>query len=131
MKSILLIVSMMLSCLFSGGGRAAQVQNTAGAVVKTAEQKHADSHTKYNTMGLAPQRTARFSGEDNTVSPSVRSTNSARRIQPSTKSAFRLVKAGKTIDRQHFRTFLTTLGQFQSGIHSTSRYIHAICHLLI
>lgn len=104
---------------------------TAKATVASAEQDGSDRNPDYDAPALLPSQTARFSGEDTSIAHSFRTTNSGRRTQVSQKSPFRFVKAGKVIDRRNFYTFRTELHQFQTGVHSTSRYIHTICHLLI
>ena len=80
---------------------------------------------------ILPVRTTTYSGDDSSPAPSLRSSNSGRRVQPSFRSAFRLVKAGKVFDRNNFHTFRSVILQFQSGIHAKSRYIYSICQLLI
>ena len=117
MKQLLLILSFFLSCLFSDGriSDAEQCAKFSSTIVETTKQN----------------QSARFSGENTNVTPSVRSTSSSRRTQVSQKYPFRIVKAGKVIDRYNFYIFLTELLQFHTGVHSTRRYIHTICCLLI
>lgn len=80
---------------------------------------------------LSYARTAGFSQEDNTHSSTVRSFKTGRRIQLQAKSNCRIIKDGRVIDSSNYYTYRTHLQQFQSGTHSTQRYIHIICQLLI
>ncbi len=133
MKQLLLILSFFLSCLFSDGriSDAEQCAKFSSTIVETTKQNQSDSNPNYNAQAILPVQSARFSGENTNVTPSVRSTSSSRRMQVSQKYPFRIVKAGKVIDRNNFYIFLTELLQFQTGTHSTRRYIHTICCLLI
>ena len=133
MKQLLLILSFFLSCLFNDGriSSAEQCAKFSSTIVETTRQNQSDSNPNYNAQALLPAQSARFSGENTNVAPSVRSTNTSRRTQVSQKYPFRIVKAGKVIDRNNFYIFLTELTHFQTGPHSTRRYIHTICCLLI
>lgn len=139
MKQLLLILSFLISCLFSGGdvadsgqrggvGKSAEI---ASAVVGTTAQDQAERNRDYNSQAILPSQEARVSGEKTSVSPTVRSNSSGRRTQVSQKHPFRIIKAGKVIDRNNFQIFQEELHQFQTGIHSISRYIYSIRHLLI
>lgn len=133
MKGFLLILSLFLSCLFSGSGMR---HDNAGVkapqtFIESADSDTAEYEAESKDEAILPVRTATYSGDGNNFSPSVRSTNSGRRVQTSSKSAFRILKAGKVFDRNNFHSFRATILQFQSGIRSNSRYIHSICHLLI
>lgn len=134
MRSIVIILSVLLSFIF-GEGRLniASERNSynTGAVLQCTDDDAADSKADFNDVALLPVRTAAFSGDGYSFAPSLRSTNSGRRVQPSSKSGFRVIKAGKVFDRNNFYTFQTVILQFQSGIRSNSRYIHSICQLLI
>lgn len=132
MKLVVLILSFFLS-VFSGGRGdvSGQYEEGPSSVVETTGSDKSEGAPDYYTQAILPVQTARFSGDGSSVTPSVRSTNSGRRTQVSPKFPFRITKAGKTIDRRHFFIFQEELHQFQTGIHSTSRYIHSICHLLI
>ena len=133
MKSFLIILGLILSCTFSDRssfdekGRGPAQDCVIGSENQDAGLRDFD----WKSQGILPSRTAGFSGENNSVTSSVRSTNSGRRIQPSDKDPFRIIKDGKTIDKNNFDTFRAELKQFPSGIHSTKRYIHSICQLLI
>ena len=133
MKSFLIILGLILSCTFSDRssfdekGRGPAQDCVIGSENQDAGLRDFD----WKSQGILPSHTAGFSGENNSVTSSVRSTNSGRRAQPSDKDPFRIIKDGKTIDKNNFDTFRAELKQFPSGIHSTKRYIHSICQLLI
>ena len=133
MKSFLIILGLILSCTFSDRssfdrkGRGPAQDCVIGSENQDAGLRDFD----WKSKGILPSHTAGFSGENNSVTSSVRSTNSGRRAQPSDKDPFRIIKDGKTIDKNNFDTFRAELKQFPSGIHSTKRYIHSICQLLI
>ena len=133
MKEFVLILSFILSCLFSGSGLSRDVDHEMpdGAVVECSGQETETGFLDFDDLALLPVRTATCSGNGNGISPSLRSTNSGSRIHHSTKSTHRIVKCGKVSDRNNLYSFQTALLQFQSGIHANSRYIHTICHLLI
>ena len=133
MKGILLILSVFLSCLFSGNGlECGGIKNRSHeTIVECTSHNTTEQKTDFNNPALLPVRTASYSGDGNSFAPSVRSTNSGRRVQPSTKSAFRVIKAGKVFDRNNLYAFRADILQFQTGIHSNSRYIYSICQLLI
>ena len=133
MKILVLILTMLLSCSCSyrtSGDRETQ-ELVAVAVVESGNQDDNKKNADYRPSGILPARTAVYSGEDTSVTPSVRSTNSGRRVQHSNKSPFLVIKTGKDIDRNNLHSFLTDLKRFPSGIHSTNRYIHSLCQLLI
>lgn len=133
MKGFLLILSIFLSCLYSGSARlCGDVDGRShGTVVESARQDTTDSEADYKDLAILPVRAASYSGDGSGSAPSVRSTNSGRRVQSSTRSAFRVIKAGKVFDRINLNRFREAILQFPSGIYSNSRYIHTICHLLI
>ena len=133
MKSFLIILGLILSCTFSDRSSFDEKgQGPAQDCVIGSENQDAGLRDfDWKSQGILPSRTAGFSGENNSVTSSVRSTNSGRRAQPSDKDPFRIIKDGKTIDKNNFDTFRAELKQFPSGIHSTKRYIHSICQLLI
>ena len=133
MKGILLILSFFMSCLVSGSRQEynAIEEREHETVVECTNHKTTEKEVDFNNLAILPVRTASYSGDGNSFSPSVRSNNAGRRVQPSSKSTFRIIKAGKVLDRNNFYAFRAVILQFQSGIHSNSRYIHSICHLLI
>lgn len=133
MKHFLIILSFFLSCLF-GNGKVDTIDRCAklsASVVETARQDRSDKSPNCYSQAILPVQTARFSTENTSVTPSVRSNSSGRRTQVSQKYPFRIVKAGKIIDRNNFYIYQSELRQFQTGIHSISRYIYTIRHLLI
>lgn len=133
MKLILIIIGLILSWNISDRFAVDErVRDIAQGAVIGAEKQDTDTRD-YDGKSLCflPSRTAEYTGENNCVTSSVRSTNSGRRVQPSGKAPFRVVKDGKVIDRNNFYAFRTDLKQFSSGIHSTNRYIHSLCQLLI
>lgn len=133
MKSHVLILIMFLSCVFCGRNVGDESVSYAPecTVVESSRSESEDDGLDFKSVGILPARTAGYTGENNSLSTSVRSTNSGRRVQPSGKAPFRVIKEGKVIDRHNFHAFQTDLNQFPSGIHSSNRYIHSICQLLI
>lgn len=129
MKSFLIILGLILSCTFSDRSSVDEKgrEPAQDCVIGSENQDTGLQDFDWKSQVILPSRTAGYSGENN----SVRSTNSGRRIQPSNKDPFRIIKDGKTIDKNNFDTFRAELKQYPSGIHSTKRYIHSICQLLI
>ena len=132
MKVLILILSFFLSVV-SGSkmDNFGQCESCYSTIAEYAGHSNPDNDPNYYPQAVLPAQSARFSGEESSVTPSVRSNSSGRRIQVLQKFPFRIIKAGKIIDRYHFLVFQIEVHQFQSGIHSTSRYIHSICRLLI
>ena len=133
MKLILIIIGLILSCNISDRSSTDETVRgiVQGSVIGADKQDTGTRDYDCKTFGILPSRTAGYTGENNSVTSSVRYTNSGRRIQPSGKAPFRVVKDGKVIDRHNFYTFQTDLKQFSSGIHSSFRYIYSLCQLLI
>lgn len=134
MRSIAIFISILLSFIF-GEGRVSNAydrnSHSTGAIVQCSDKEAMDWEVDFNDVALLPVRTASISGNGSSFAPSFRSTNSGKRVQPSHKSSFRVIKTGKVFDRNNFYTFRTVILQFQSGIRSNSRYIYSICQLLI
>jgi len=128
--NLLLIFSILFSSLF-GGEIGAECVSQKDEVVFQAKADSQDKQQDYRQSAILPIRTARLSTEDSSVTSCVRSTNSGRRVQQGAKFSFRIIKAGKVVDRIDFYLFQTSILQFQSGIFSIRRYIHVICQLLI
>lgn len=134
MKSLVLIFTILLSFILGEGRtgdactRNHQAQDT---ITGCAEHGAQDTKADLGDLAILPARTVSFSGDGSSFAPSLRSTSSGRRVQPSSKSGFRIIKAGRVFDRNNFYTFQIVILQFQSGIRSNSRYIHSICQLLI
>ncbi len=133
MKLILIIIGLFLSCNFSDRASVDEKVRdiTQATVIGSDNQDNGTRDYDSKSFGILPTRTAGYSGENNSVTPSVRLTNSGRRVQSFGKAPFRVIKDGKVIDRHNFYTFQTDLKQFSSGIHSINRYIHSLCQLLI
>jgi len=133
MKHFLIIIGLILSSYFGGSLPADEKVRDISQCTVVASDNRDTSTRDYDckTFCILPSRTAVYSGENSSITPSVRSTNSGRRIQSSGKAPFRVIKAGKVIDRHNYCTFQTELKQFSSGIHSTNRYIHSLCQMLI
>lgn len=133
MKQTLLIIWFILSCFFSDRSISVKehYERVSSATVEAAAQNDTDWNTDFHSKSILPTRTASFSGENGGFTPTVRSNNSVRRTQVSQKFPFRVIKAGRIIDRQHFFVFLKILHLFPSGFNSINRYIHIICQLLI
>ena len=134
MKSFVLIFSVLLSFIF-GGDRTNSVCDRnlhySDAVVKCSDKDAAEKKSGFNDTAILPLRPATFSGDGNSFAPTFRSNHSGKRVQSSFKSSFRIIKEGKVLDRNNLYAFRTDILQFQSGIHSNSRYIYSICRLLI
>ena len=134
MKSVVLIFTILLSFIL-GEGRASDAcdrnHRVPDTIAECAENGAADTNVDLSDLAILPARTVSFSGGGSSFAPSMRSTSSGRRVQPSSKSGFRIIKAGRVFDRNNFYTFQTDILQFQSGIRSNSRYIHSICQMLI
>lgn len=133
MKAIILILSLLLSCVFSDNGRMHDIVEDSinEASVESSDSDSAGTTSDFNDLAILPAGTASYSGGGSNFAPSVRSSNSGRRVQPSSKSTFRIIRAGKLFDRNNLYAFQALILQFKSGMHSNSRYIHSICHLLI
>ena len=133
MRLLLLIIGLLLSCGYSDRMSVDEIvrDSARGSLVGSDSQDSGMWGFDSKSLAILPTRTAGYAGENNSVTSSVRSTNSGRRAQPSDKDPFRIIKDGKTIDKNNFDTFRAELKQFPSGIHSTKRYIHSICQLLI
>ena len=67
-----------------------------------------------------------FSGNTNSFSGSIRLTQTGRRINPSTKTTFRLIKAGKVMDgRSPFQRGVSLL-QLLPDLFSFNQHLHLI-----
>lgn len=134
MKSYVLIFTVLLSFIIGGGwtndGRDRNTHRT-DAVVRCTDKDTTDKKTDFNDAAILQVRTETFSGNGCSFASSLQSTRSGRRVQPSTKSAYRVIKDGKVLDINNFYTLRAFVIQFRSGIHTNSRYIYSICQLLI
>lgn len=133
MKRILFILSFLLPLLLhcqTASGR--EVNLSAKSVLcLSIDQNNSQDCSDIGHAFFSLVENAVLSHQDNTSSPNVRSVKSGRRIQSSSKSSTRIIKAGKVLDRQYFFTFQANLLQFQTGIFSSRRYIYSICQMLI
>lgn len=133
MKLILFIIGTILSCISSNRMSVYEkIQDVSqSSIVRSENQNTGTRDCDSKSFGILPSSSFGYSGENNNISPSVRSTNSGRQVQHSFKSPSRIIKDGKVIDKHSFNTYITDLKQFQSGIHSTGLYVHFLCKLLI
>lgn len=134
MKHIILILSSVLTFVLCGVADSMKnnVQHEFDRYsVSSVVVQIRDNNSGVESLGLLPIQASNFSSTNGSIFQNIRSFNSGRRIQPSGKSSSRLVKSGKLKDRNTFYSFQTDLKQFCSGIHTTGRYIHSICCLLI
>ena len=133
--NIFVTIFLALLSFISGGDRTSLASDRnfqyTDAVIQCTDNDDKDQKADFNDVAILPVKTASYSGDGNGFAPSFRSTSSGRRVQPTTKFNSRVIKNGKVIDRHNFYTFQTELKQFSSGIHSTNRYIHSLCQLLI
>ena len=133
MKMLLFIISFVLSCYFNSDVISAKenYDGFSSTIVETAAQDDNNAEPNLYSNAILPSRAARSFGENGGNTLNLRSNNPVRRIQVSQKFPFRIIKAGKIIDIQHFSVFQTIFYLFPSGIKTISRYIHIICQLLI
>lgn len=131
MKTLLLILSFLLSLL--GGGR-----HQAEAVVSSEEGTYcvaeASSDAKDNLslnrdICITAAQGQVFSGERSSNSVSLRNTHTGRRTSPQPRSTDRVVKGGKVIDNNRTHPFLTPVFVPLSGMHISERYLFSICRL--
>ena len=133
MKRILFIFTIMLSLLlncsaaFGGVKNGASVYVFSNSVVEDDNQDCSDSDCfEYVFDGNAV-----LSSEHSFSNSSVRLNKTGRRIHPFEKSFARIQKSGKTMDGCVNYYFQTLLHRFHTGTHTSQRYIHLICCLLL
>jgi len=133
MKCLLLILVIFLSSFFGNGqSDANRTPSQSSAVIEQrAEDETRDLSSELYQVALLPQSVARNSEEENTVSSPGCQNSSVSSVKRPAKTNFRFVKSGKVIDRQSFQLFRTIICLIESGRHSTRRYIHTLCQLLI
>ena len=134
MKLFLVIIGFILSCTF--GDRLSIDEKvccdlTNGSVICSDRQDTGLRDFDSNSCGILPSCTTGFTRGNNSVTSSVRSTNSGHRVQASGKVSFLVIKGRKVINRHSYHSLQTDVKQFSSGRHSSNRYIHSICQLLI
>ena len=133
MKHLVLILSILLS--FLSGGKDACVRSVpvpAGhpetAVCQTTPERTTDGRMMNKEFCLSPVQGGGITGAGS-HSSSVRNTNPGRRLPQSTRSASRIVKAGKIIENNHLHPFLTPFFRKLSGTDMPERYLYSICQL--
>mgnify|MGYP003296148166 CR=1 FL=1 len=133
MKMLFLIISFVLSCFLNSDAISAKenYERCSSTLVETASQDDSNTESNLYSNAILPSCAARLFGENGGNTLNLRSNYSVRRVQVSQKFPFRIFKAGKIIDIQHFSVYQTMLHLFPSGIKTISRYIHIICQLLI
>ena len=134
MKLLLVIIGFILSCNF--GDRASIDEKVCsdlanGSVICFERQDTGLQDFDSDSCGILPSCTTGFTGGSNSVTSSVRSTNSGHRVQASGKVSVLVIKGGKVIGRHSYHSFQTDVKQFSSGRYSSNRYIHSLCQLLI
>ena len=134
MKLLLVIIGFILSCNF--GDRASIDEKvccglTDGSVTCHIMQDTGTLNLDSNFYGILPSSATGYNGGNNSFTFSHRSPNSGRRIQPNAKFSFLVLKDGALINGHSLYSFRMDLKQFKSGVHSTHRYIHYLCQLLI
>ena len=70
-----------------------------------------------------------ISGDTVSHSNSIRLPQTGKRINPSTKTASRIIKAGRIIDTKNYNTFLSARFFKTDGALSFQRFIYSICCL--
>ena len=132
MKTLLFILSLLLS-LFSGGGNKteANVASDEGTYC-VAEASSSDTQADYSLnrdLCILVAQGQIFAGDGSSNSVSVRTTNTGRRTSPQNRFSFRMIKGGKVIDNNRTHPFLTPVFVPLSGTHVYERYLIAICRL--
>ncbi len=133
MRRILFIFSIMLSLLLNCSAVFGGVVNGASVDVfsiSAAEDNNQDCSDSYCFEYVLDGNAVSLS-EHSYSSSSVRSNKTGRRIHPFEKSLSRIQKSGKTMDGCAYYYFRILLHRFHTGTHSTQRYIHLICSLLL
>ena len=124
-KRMAIFVIAFLSLFLSGreGFSQADSQNISDSITKDSPADFGREMSFISVCGEA------FSGNPTSFSGSIRLTQTGRRINPSTKTTFRLIRSGKVIDTHNFDPFLSALFPKVCGIRSFFRFIYAICCL--
>lgn len=139
MKRFLFILSFILAYLFCSSSLNPADKASQSNLLCPANTGHSSidrtacgaRNYGFNLQGILSSSASGYSEESHNFSPSVRNTGNGRRVQSSSRSTFRMVKAGKLIDTQSIYTFQSALKLFSSGIHSNARFILSICNLRI
>ncbi len=133
MKHLLLIVSVVLSVFFGGGGHEAAVlcEKPESALAAVPDRDRSDRQPNYSLQAVLPVQSARISEEYSSVSSPFRPVDPNRRTQNAQKYHFRVVKAGKVFDIRHFFIQSAESPLFGPNTRTSDRYIYYIGHLLI
>lgn len=121
MKRILLILAFVLAFLLKGSNAACDEQMPVSSGIVSV----------CDTDTFSPASTSSYSAETQNYGTSFRNSGQGRRLPSSMRSAYRVLKDGKVIDKSFYSTFRELYIEFYSGIHSNVRYIYSIRHLLI
>lgn len=132
MKTLLIILSLLLS-LFSGGkGKTGAAVPSNGGPYCVAEASSPDTNADCSLnrdLCITAPLGQSFTGDGSSNSISVRTTNTGRRTSPQTRCSFRVIKGGKVIDNNRNHPFLTPLFVPLSGTRISERYLFSICRL--
>ena len=133
MKHLVLVLSLLLSFLSSGKDACVRsIPVSAGlpetVVCRTTPEQTTDGRMLNKELCLSPVQGGGITGACS-HSSSVRNTNPGRRLPQSTRSASRVVKAGKIIENNHLHPFLTPFFRKLSGTDMPERYLYSICQL--
>ena len=132
MKSLVLILSLVLSFFFGGkDGIVSEVSPGGDSVSVTASpssEKQTDRALNREICITAAQGYT-FAGNETSNFVSVRTAQSGRRTTPQTRSNSRIVKGGKVIDNNHLHPFLSQSILQLGGTHISDRYLFSLCTL--
>ena len=133
-KHLVLIVTLLFS-LFSGSGKAGMLpvhpRESSSVLTATPSSDNAADRKINSEMCLTAPQGRAFSGSERSNPFSLRTTQSFRRTNQSTKTTSRLIRAGKIIDTHNYCPFLSALFLKTFGSYSFFRYIYSICCLRI
>ena len=133
MKQGVLILLILLSNLFGveiGCIDSEQYTDSDCTIQETPQERHDDCFDTKNACITSPRSTS-FSGEEDSVVPLVRRTNSGRQTHQGFKSPSRILKSGKIVDNNTAFSFQVSLIHFATGPRAANRYIYLIRHLII
>ncbi|MBP3202553.1 MAG: hypothetical protein J6M31_02975 [Bacteroidales bacterium] len=132
MKTLLFILSLLLS-LFSGGkNKTEAVAASDDGVYCVAEASSPDTQADYSLnreLCISAAQGQTFAGDGGSNSVSIRTTNTGRRTSPQNRFTFRVIKGGKVIDNNRTHPFLTPVFVPLSGTPISERYLFSICRL--
>ena len=124
MRLILSILALFLYCFLGGSGVVGVCLERVHDDISEVCQDNGRSECDFgaNDLAMLPAGTSAYSGMGGGSAPSVNPAKAARRFQNISKS---------TADSCSLIAFGAGIVEFQACIHSSRRYIHSICHLLI